>query len=148
MPLCACPIAAPGPSCPPVNNNQPAESKVEVVRKPVSAPASQPFQSFQSFSMNSWQYDDRMTIDDNLRDAIKAKSIDGVRSCLAKGANAQHIDRGGLSMLHLAAVMSHEEICTILIQHGARADVKNSQNETALDCAPPALQNKLKALLG
>ncbi|KAG9156100.1 hypothetical protein Leryth_024919 [Lithospermum erythrorhizon] len=89
---------------------------------------------------------------EGLREAIKNGDAAGAKKLLNQGVDANYCDKQGSSLLHLvivlsmlAAVFNQTEIAFALMDNGARADSKNSQGETPLDCAPAMLQYKMKS---
>jgi len=56
-------------------------------------------------------------------------------------------DIKGLTALMIAAALGHIKILEILLQHGAKTDIKNYNNETAYDLAMIKRQNETAALL-
>ncbi|XP_022147653.1 vacuolar protein sorting-associated protein 27 isoform X2 [Momordica charantia] len=81
---------------------------------------------------------------EGLREAIKNGDTNAVKKLLSEGVDANYHDKQGLSLLHLAAVFNQTDIVFALIESGARLDYKNAQGETPLDCAPAALQYKIR----
>ncbi len=75
----------------------------------------------------------------NLRFALQEEPIDMVRLLLQYGAsvNACYDKRhpGGMTPLHLAADKGYEQVCQLLLQHGARVNASNELKETPLHLA-------------
>jgi ankyrin repeat protein len=67
---------------------------------------------------------------------------------LVAGANPNIVDQEGNTALHLVAYNVPEKyqiyVAQKLIQHGAIFRVKNNKGQTAIDIAPPSLQEYLK----
>lgn len=78
------------------------------------------------------------------RDAIKSGDLENVKKLVAAGVKVNWVDRQGQSLLHLAAIMSKNDIAMWLVEQGANILAKNAQNEGVLDVAPPALAIKMK----
>lgn len=81
---------------------------------------------------------------EGMREAIKDGDVSTVKDFLTKGIDPNHLDKQGMSLLHLAAVFNFTDIALLLIDAGAKVDVKNAQGETPVDCAQATLQYKMQ----
>ncbi|CAA0818350.1 Unknown protein [Striga hermonthica] len=70
-----------------------------------------------------------------LHRAARAGDLFLVRELIGKGYDVNSFDRDGYTPLMLAAISDDREMCELLISSGARLDVRNSRNETALSLA-------------
>lgn len=61
--------------------------------------------------------------------------LDGVRLLLEAGADANAADYSGNTAMHMAAARHADRIVELLAAHGAKVDVKNSQERTPIDVA-------------
>jgi len=84
---------------------------------------------------------------EGLREAVKAGDVSAVKDLLARGLSANYVDKQGMSLLHLAAMFNFTEITFILMDAGANVQAKNSQGETAVDCAQTTLGYKMQQRL-
>jgi hypothetical protein len=100
--------------------------------------------TFASFASPSFEINLSGDLNEQCRDAIKANDLSAVKKLLSAGADACYIDRTGNCLLHLCAMFDKLDLCTILIEAGAKVDVKNPAGETPLDLAPPSLAIKMK----
>lgn len=148
MPLCICP-ADPVPTeekAKPQVKKEPAAAPRPVERK---APPPASTSSFSGFGgLSATKYDLSGNLDEQCREAIKAGDVSGVKMLLQAKANPKYTDRTGNTLVHLAALFNHSEICSLLI--AAKGDIwtKNPAGETAVDLAPPALAVRMKAEVG
>jgi len=62
-------------------------------------------------------------------------NVQGVRSALAAGADANQKDERGCSAIHLAVSYRRKEIISVLIAAGADITMKNPEGDDALDMA-------------
>lgn len=144
MPLCIC---EPDPE-------SEEEEEVEEVKKPVVKPTSPSkpaaflggASSFHGFGGSSSKktYDLSGNLEDQCREAIKDKDVDGVKSLLAAKADASFTDKTGNALIHLAAMFNSETIVKLLVDNGANVWAKNPSGETAVDLAPTALGFTMK----
>jgi len=80
---------------------------------------------------------------EGIRDAIKDGAVDAVKAILdADPALAAYTDRQ-MSMLHLACILDNADVALALVAKGAPTNVKDQNNETPLDLAPPSLKDKI-----
>ena len=83
---------------------------------------------------------------EGLRDAIKDRSVPGVKQVLAASpAAANYQDRLSQTMLHLACIFNDTAIAELLLAAGADPSIPNSDKETAIDVAQPTLKRKMQA---
>ena len=84
--------------------------------------------------------------DDSTALATAAFNIqtDVVRYLLNNSANVNKQDRWGWAALHWASFMNYTKVMRILLQHGARKDIKNVVGRTPIDSA--RLSNKKEAV--
>jgi len=82
---------------------------------------------------------------DGLREAIKARDLEGCRGLLAAGVTPGYVDAQGMSLLHIACLFDAGDIALALLEAGGELHKPNGQGESALDCAPAALAMRLKA---
>jgi len=76
-----------------------------------------------------------LSLNEQLILAINTEKINELKILLAKGANANSVDSGGISALMLAVTresQNTDEIAKILIQNGANVNLSNSFKETIL----------------
>ena len=82
---------------------------------------------------------------EGIRDAIKDGDLSAVTKILSGDPKlAAYTDRQ-MSMLHLACILDNSDIALALVEAGAKTDVKDQNDETPLDLAPPSLKEKIKA---
>ncbi|XP_047066955.1 vacuolar protein sorting-associated protein 27-like isoform X1 [Lolium rigidum] len=157
MPLCIC--EAPKPEPAPVKQNivaasstaqpNPKPKKPEPSTKKAAATSSSNSSSFLNLGLMSNDINDKTPSDyevtgEGLREAIKGGDIKAVKKLLSQGVDSNYCDKQGFTLLHLAALFNQTEIALILMDSGANIQRKNGQGETALDCAPPMLQYKMR----
>lgn len=159
MPLCICESPAAKKESAVIQVNTPTTIPVpstSIPKKADSAPkskastsSSKPGSVFNQGQASSGNADlphkDYEVSGEGLREAIKNGDAAGAKKLLNQGVDANYCDKQGSSLLHLAAVFNQTEIAFALMEKGARADSKNSQGETPLDCAPATLQYKMKS---
>lgn len=104
------------------------------------------FQGFGSSSRSAPVYNLSGDLNEQIREAIKAQDVAGVRQLLDAGASAAYIDRTGNALAHLAAMFNRFDIIELLVARGADLWVTNPSKETPVDLAPPAMQRKMKEL--
>ena len=64
--------------------------------------------------------------------ACKSGFDDMVETLLREGANVNKIQRDKNTPLHVAAFYDHRSVIQLLLDYGARTDIKNGLNQTAL----------------
>ena len=64
--------------------------------------------------------------------ACKPGFYDMVEMLLRRGADINKIQRDGSTALHVAAYFCHPHVVRLLLEYGARTDVKNTWQQTAL----------------
>lgn len=148
-PLCICEPDPEPVVAPPVREVKEAPKPVSSpVKKPAPAPIQSSFSGFSGFGSApaAQQWSLSGNLNENCRDAVKAKSEEGVRQLLAAKASAKYADRQGNTLLHIAAMFNEGAIAKLLIEAGADITAPNPSNETPLDVAPPALANRMREL--
>jgi len=65
----------------------------------------------------------------------EARSLEAVKLCLELGADVNAVNMNGLTALHGAAARGADQIAQILVEKGARLDVKDKKGRTPLDIA-------------
>src|ERR1700733_1920146 len=99
--------------------------------------------------------------DADKNDPTEDERLQAVQLCLDHGADVNAVettDAGGSTALHIAAGKGFDRIVQILIDHGAKLDIKDKQGRTALDVAngvshgpamgpPPMVHESTVALL-
>jgi ankyrin repeat protein len=148
LPFCVC---EPDPEVAAVKEEKPkaAPAPKPQPKAASAAAASSSFSGFSGFGSppSSQSFSLSGNLNENCRDAVKAKSEEGVRQLLAAKANAQYADRQGMTLLHLAAMFNETGIVNLLIDNGANIHAVNpATKETPLDVAPPALASKMKEM--
>lgn len=71
-------------------------------------------------------------------EATEEERLEAVKLCLEHGADvnaAQTKDAGGATALHIAAGKGWDPMVQLLLEHGAKVDIKDKQDRTALDVA-------------
>jgi len=77
--------------------------------------------------------------------SVKTGDLVEVKQLISAGADVNIADDKGDTLLHWAAYRQNEEMCLLLIAHGARLDVKNKFDKTPLEYAKePMFLLKLK----
>jgi ankyrin repeat protein len=71
----------------------------------------------------------------DLKRATDAEFIEGARLCLQHGAQVNAVDAGGQTALHSAVVQRNDSFIELLIDGGAKLDVKDKQGRLPLDLA-------------
>lgn len=146
-PLCICPPDAEEARV--EESSRAAASSTQAKRQ---APAgSQPaaaapsaFMGFGGSSRPTTTYNLKGDLNEQIREAVKAQDVEGVKLLLGAGADAKYVDRTGNTLCHLAAMFNRFDILQLLGEKAASFWVKNPAGETAVDLAPPALQRKMK----
>jgi ankyrin repeat protein len=82
-----------------------------------------------------------------LQRAARVGDIQGMKSCLAQGANVNGKDMNGWTPLHRAAFKGRIECVNLLLDHGAQVDVVDDAGYTPLQCAAEAGQVQVASLL-
>ena len=78
--------------------------------------------------------------------ASKSGFYDTCKLLLEKGAPVNQAQKDGSTPLHGAAYFGHALVVGLLLQHGARIDIKNSWGNSALDeSATPAIRNLIQS---
>jgi ankyrin repeat protein len=99
--------------------------------------------------------------DQEKREPTEDEMIQAVQMCLDHGADVNAVqtkDAGGLTALHIAAQKGSDRIVQLLVDHGAKLDVKDKQGRIPLDVAngvpsgipfapPPVVHESTVALL-
>jgi uncharacterized protein len=99
--------------------------------------------------------------DPEKNDPTADERLQAVQLCLDRGADVNAVetpDAGGSTALHIAAGKGEDRIVQLLIDHGAKLDIKDKQGRTALDVAngvthgpafgpPPAVHESTAALI-
>nr|AFK40074.1 unknown [Lotus japonicus] len=158
MPLCICEAPAPSSDALPQQkkispamtaSSNPKPRKTDTVSKNRSSSSTNKFSS--PFNLghvtnvaSARPQTDYEVSGEGPREAIKNGDIAAVKKLLNEGVDANHRDKQGLSLLHLAAVFNQTDIVFILMDSGASLKYKNAQGEAPLDCAPATLQYKMR----
>ncbi|XP_062144830.1 protein VAPYRIN-LIKE-like [Alnus glutinosa] len=90
---------------------------------------------------------DVLHLGDRLHRAARVGDIQGMKSCLAQGANVNGKDMNGWTPLHRAAFKGRIECVNLLLDHGAQVDVVDDAGYTPLQCAAEAGQVQVASLL-
>ncbi|HTB17314.1 MAG TPA: ankyrin repeat domain-containing protein [Bryobacteraceae bacterium] len=99
--------------------------------------------------------------DEEKREPTDDERLQAVQLCLDHGADVNAVesaDAGGSTALHIAAGKGSDRIVQLLLEHGAKTDIKDKQGRTALDVAngvthgpamgpPPAVHETTVALI-
>lgn len=64
--------------------------------------------------------------------ASKSGFCDTCKMLLQKGASVDEVQRDGSTPLHGAAYFGHAQVVTLLLQHGARTNLRNNWGNTSL----------------
>jgi len=150
-PLCVCADDKPVAQEPVKEKEKDAPVSPTPKAKPVSKADSNyssgvtgPFLGFGLQSQKQW--DLKGNLNDQCRDAIKAGDFEGVKQLIKAGAKADFKDRTGNTLVHLAAMFNRLDMVEFLYQNGADLTIKNPDNESPIDLAPPALATKMRAM--
>jgi hypothetical protein len=146
MPLCIC--VSETPEIAEQASSAPAHPTVPVAKPKAAAPSTFSGFGFGGFggSAGKVKYDLKGNLNEQCRDAVKNKDLEGVKLLLEAKASATYIDRTGNTLVHLAAMFDHLPIVELLVASGADTSIKNPAGETSIDLAPPSLQFKMKSL--
>jgi hypothetical protein len=147
MPLCIC--ISETPELPGEQATAaPTHPTVPVAKPKAATPSTFSGFGFGGFggSAGKLKYDLTENLNEQCRDAVKNKDLDGVRQLLGAKASGSYMDRTGNTLLHLAAMFDHLPVVELLIANGADMSIKNPAGETSIDLAPPSLQLKMKGL--
>jgi ankyrin repeat protein len=138
------PAAAPRPAGPSPTKPPPQQTQAAAAApKPAARPSSfTPFGAQAAAARPAYE-----RTGEGLRDAIKARDVDGVRSLLAAGVAPTYVDAQGMSLLHVACLFDAGDIAVALLEAGAGSSAPNGQGETPLDVAPAALAMRLRGRL-
>jgi len=74
-------------------------------------------------------------MENNIIELTKKNDIEGVKKAIAEGADLNFQDVYGYTALMLASLNNRPEMVKLLIERGARIDIKNGNDDTALDLA-------------
>ncbi|PQM34988.1 ankyrin-3 [Prunus yedoensis var. nudiflora] len=85
--------------------------------------------------------------DDVLHRAARLDDANGLKSCLAEGADLNGRDQNGWTPLHRAAFKGRIECVKVLLNHGAQVDVVDDAGYTPLHCAVEAGHVQVALLL-
>ncbi|KAM6541155.1 hypothetical protein CsatB_005602 [Cannabis sativa] len=86
-------------------------------------------------------------LNDALHRAARLGDVNGLKSCLAEGANVNVRDQNGWTALHRAAFKGDVESARALISHGAQVDALDDAGYTPLQCAVEAGKAAISMLL-
>ena len=75
---------------------------------------------------------DAEALTNRLRAVVGAGDTDGVRACLANGADPNTTDRKGFTPLHVARIWGYDEIAQLLLEHGANPNITLPEEGTPL----------------
>ena len=89
----------------------------------------------------------RFGIDDDLIEAIKKRHVAVVHAFLAKGADPNARDKGGLPALNWAAAKAGAEVVELLLANGADPNGRDDDGATAADVAEQKGRGEIAALL-
>jgi ankyrin repeat protein len=79
------------------------------------------------------------------REAIKLGDAASLETILSSGqVDPNYRDGHGFTLLMLAAMFNKKECCLKLLASGARKELVNKDNETAIDLAPVSLANIIR----
>lgn len=90
---------------------------------------------------------DVLRLGDVLHRAARLDDVQGIKSCLAQGANVNGKDQNGWTPLHRAAFKGRVECVKVLLAHGAQLDVVDDAGYTPLQCAVEAGHVQVASLL-
>lgn len=65
----------------------------------------------------------------------ESRSLEAVKLCLELGADVNAVNKNGLTALHGAAARGADQIVQLLVEKGARLDIKDKKGRTPLDVA-------------
>jgi hypothetical protein len=79
------------------------------------------------------------------REAIKLGDVASLETIMGSGqVDPNYRDGHGFTLLMLAAMFNKKECCLALLASGARKELVNRDNETAIDLAPVSLGNIIR----
>ena len=79
------------------------------------------------------------------REAIKLGDVASLETIMSSGqVDPNYRDGHGFTLLMLAAMFNKKECCLALLASGARKELVNRDNETAIDLAPVSLGNIIR----
>ncbi|XVF72512.1 hypothetical protein PTKIN_Ptkin12aG0127000 [Pterospermum kingtungense] len=84
---------------------------------------------------------------DALNRAARIDNVNGIKSCLAQGANVNGKDQNGWTPLHRAAFKGRIESVKVLLNHGAQPNLVDDNGYTPLHCAVEAGHVEVALLL-
>lgn len=79
-----------------------------------------------------------LQLGDMLHRAARLGDVNGIRSCIAEGANVNERDENGWTPLHRAAFKGRIESVKVLLNHGGRVDAVDDAGYSPLHCAVEA----------
>lgn len=88
-----------------------------------------------------------MSVFDAAAAAARDNRLDDMRRMLASGLDAAACALDGVSLLHIAAMNGHAEMCSLLIKHGARIEAQDVSKENVLHVAALCRHDAVCALL-
>ncbi|XVE73223.1 hypothetical protein DITRI_Ditri11bG0099800 [Diplodiscus trichospermus] len=90
---------------------------------------------------------DVLHLGDALNRAARIDNVNGIKSCLAEGANVNGKDQNGWTPLHRAAFKGRMESVKVLLNHGAQVNLVDDNGYTPLHCAVEAGHVEVALLL-
>ncbi|XP_022727983.1 ankyrin-1-like [Durio zibethinus] len=90
---------------------------------------------------------DLLHLGDALNRAARIDNVNGIKSCLAEGANVNGKDQNGWTPLHWAAFKGRIESVKVLLNHGAQVNLLDDNGYTPLGCAVEAGHVQVALLL-
>ncbi|OMO77837.1 hypothetical protein CCACVL1_14798 [Corchorus capsularis] len=90
---------------------------------------------------------DVLHLGDSLNRAARIDNVNGIKSCLAEGANVNGKDQNGWTPLHRAAFKGRIESVKALLNHGAMVNLVDDNGYTPLHCAVEAGHAQVALLL-
>jgi len=86
------------------------------------------------FGVSGWNTN-KLNVSENMIEGVRNGHVAIVHAFLAKGADANFVDKNGGSPLHWAAARGLTDIAELLLAHGARPQTADKDGETPLDIA-------------
>jgi ankyrin repeat protein len=83
------------------------------------------------------------SLNDQAREAVKAKDQKGVMQLLDAKANVNFVDSTGSTLAHLAALFNERALLELLIARGANLNMTNRRGESVYKMAELSLQHYL-----